>query len=141
MNDNLAVHGGLEDGAFFLQLGAKGVSVDQVAVVTQGVVFAGVVDEEGLSVRQDRGAGGGVTDVTDGHVAPEAREALFGEDLRGKPHPLVLIDPASVGGGDTRALLSAVLEGEEAEEGEPRGLLVAVNGDNPARLTGPIPIG
>jgi len=42
--------------------------------------------------------------VTDGHVAREAREAILGENLRGKPHPLVFVDPAAVSRGDAGAL-------------------------------------
>ena len=52
VDDDLSVHGGLEDGALLLELGAKQLGVDEVTVVAQGVGLAGMVNEKRLGVGQ-----------------------------------------------------------------------------------------
>ena len=54
VDDDLAVHGGLEDGALLFELGAEQLGVDEVSVVAQGVGLAGMVDEKRLGVGQGR---------------------------------------------------------------------------------------
>ena len=134
VDDHLAVHRGLEDRSPLLELRPQLQGVDQVAVVAQGVVFVGMVDQKGLGVGEDGGARGGIADMADGQASGELREGILPEDLRGEPHPLVLPDLAAVRRGDPRAFLSPVLEGEQAEEGHPRRILVAVHRKDAALL-------
>jgi len=134
MDDHLAVHGGLEDRTLFLELRPKFGRVDQVSVVGQCVVLVGMVDQKGLSVREDRGACGGIADVADGRTAGKSGKAFLPEHLGGEPHRLVRPDLASVRRCDSRTLLPAVLEREKPEEGHTRRLFVTVNRKDAAFL-------
>jgi len=119
VHDDLAVHGGLEDGALLFELGSDLPGVDEIAVVPQGVGLAGVVHQERLRIGKGGRARRGVADMADGHVAAELLQRAFVHDFRDQPHPLVLVDRLAVGRGDAGALLAAVLEREEPEVGEP----------------------
>ena len=58
--------------------------------------------------------------MRDRRLALEPLELLLGEDLRHESHVPEDGQPRPVGDGDPGRLLTAVLEGEEAEVGEPR---------------------
>ncbi len=138
VDDHLAVHRGLEDRPPLFELRPQFEGVDQVSVVGEGVVLVGMVDQKGLGVGEDRRAGRGIADMADRQASGELREDILAEHLRGEPHPLVLPDLAAVRRGDSRALLSPVLEREQAEEGHPRRLFVAVHRKDAALLTRPV---
>ena len=134
MDDHLAVHGGLEDRSLLLELRPKFGRVDQVSVVGQCVVLVGMVDQKGLSVREDRGACGGIADVADGRTAGKSGKAFLPEHLGGEPHRLVRPDLASVRRCDPGTFLPAVLERKKPEEGHTRRLFVTVNRKDAALL-------
>ena len=67
--------------------------------------------------------------MTDGVRAGEPREDLLVEDLRDEAHVFDDRDLALVGDRDAGALLAAMLQGVEPEEGEPGD--VAARGEDP----------
>src|SRR5579875_703673 len=79
-------------------------------------VFAS--DEKRAGIDLLAGAGRRVARVTDGDVAAETTEVVLGERGVDEPHAGMDADVVAVGGGDAGALLTAVLEGEEAEEAD-----------------------
>ena len=98
--------------------------VHQVAVVAERQAGAGLGGaERGLGVLPRRGAGRGVPGVADGEVAAQAAERRFVEDLADQPEVLVDHDRGAVGHRDPGRLLTAVLEGVQAEIGQLRDLL------------------
>ena len=68
VEDDLAVHRGLENRTLLFQLGPQAGGVGEVAVVTDGDLAAGAVHDQRLGVLDVRAAGGRVADVTDGEV-------------------------------------------------------------------------
>ena len=86
VEDDLAIDGGLENGALLLQLVAHGGGVDQVAVVADGDLPARGIGDERLRVGQIAGAGGGVANVADGARAFQPVERVGREDLRDEAH-------------------------------------------------------
>ena len=110
--------------------------VDHVAVVGEGNRDAVVAGEDGLSVAEPVGAGGGVPRVADGQVPVQVAQVLLLEGLADEPHGGPRLDALAVAGGYAGALLAAVLEGVEPEEGDPGDLLAgSVDPDYPAGFT------
>ncbi len=68
MQNDFAVDRGLEDRALFFEFGAQARGIGEVAVVANGDLAAGTIDDERLRVLDIRAAGGGVADVTNGEV-------------------------------------------------------------------------
>ena len=120
VQDDLAVHRGLEDRAFGLQLLAKLGGVGQVAVVGDGDLAAGAIHRERLGVAQVRGAGRGIARVADGDGAGQVVQDAALEDLRHQAHAFVGVELPAVRGDDARAFLAAVLQGVEAVVGQLR---------------------
>ena len=94
--------------------------VDEVAVVPEGDHVAVAAAHQRLRVLPVARAGGGVAHVADGVLAAEAREHLLVEHLADEAQVLDDRDLAVVAHGDAGALLAAVLQGVEAEEGQAR---------------------
>ena len=86
MEDDLAVDGGLENGAALLEFVAQQGGVDEVAVVPDGELAAAAIGHERLGVLDVAGAGGGIADVADGAGAFETLEIAGVEDLRDEAH-------------------------------------------------------
>jgi hypothetical protein len=61
--------------------------------------------------------------VADGEGAGQAREVIFGERLRDEAHLAVRVQLLAVAGGDSSALLAAMLERVEAEVGDAGDIL------------------
>ena len=98
--------------------------VDQVAVVAQRQAGAGLGGaERRLGVLPGGGAGRGVPGVADREVAAQAAQGRLVEDLADQPEVLVDDDGGAVGHRDPGRLLTAVLEGVQAEIGQLRDLL------------------
>ena len=97
--------------------------VGEVAVVGQDEGGAGRRAEHRLGVLPGGGPLGGVADVTHGHVTGEVGQGLVVEDLGDQAQVLVDEDLGAVGGGDAGRLLTAVLEGVQAEVGQAGDLL------------------
>ena len=118
--DDLGVGGGGELDALRAQLVAQRRGVDEVAVVPEGDRAAVAPAHEGLRVLPAAAPGGRVAHVADRHLPAEAGQRLLVEHLRDEPHLLDHGDLTVVGDGDAGALLTAMLQGVEAEEGEAR---------------------
>ena len=117
--DDLGVGARLEADAQLGELVAQLGGVDEVAVVGEGDGVLAARARERLRVLPGRRTGRGVAHVADGVRAGEAGEHLLVEDLRDEAHVLDDRDLAFVGHGDAGALLAAMLQGVEPEEGEP----------------------
>ena len=65
VQDDFAVGGGLENGAFAFEFVAQDIGVDQIAVVRDRDLAAHAIDHERLRVLQRARAGGGITGVPD----------------------------------------------------------------------------
>ena len=96
--------------------------VDQVAVVADGDRAAAAQAEGRLGVLPDRRAGRRVAAVGDGQVAAQARQAPLVEDLGDQAEVLVEHQLLAVADGDPGRLLAAVLEREDAQRGDGRGV-------------------
>jgi hypothetical protein len=130
--DDLGVRRGLEDRAALFQPRLDLQRVGQIAVVGDGDGPVDVAEDQGLGVLEVAGAGRGVAHVTDGGLAGQALELGLGEDLGDQPHPDVGLELAPPGGHDAGGLLAAVLEGEEAEVGQLRGLRMVGDAEDAA---------
>ena len=100
-----------------LELAAQVVVVDQIAVMGHGDLAAPVIDEDGLGVVEGSGPGGGVAGVANSDGVAEALELLGVKDLAYQAETDVLLEPLTVGGYDTGALLPAMLEREQTLKG------------------------
>ena len=132
MQDDLAVHRGLEDGTAGLELLAQLGGVGQVAVVADGDAPLGAVHGQGLGIDDVRRTGGRIAGVADGRVAHEPVQHIAGEDLRHQAHAPVDVEGLAVGRDDARALLSAMLEGVEAVVGQFGGIRMPMDAKDPA---------
>ena len=71
--------------------------------------------------------------MADRDLALEAAQLLLVEDLRDEAHVAQHGEPPEIGDGDARRLLPAVLEREQAEEGDARDVtLGGANAEYPA---------
>ena len=116
--DHLGVGRCLEDNAFFFEAAPQLEGVDDVPVVGQGQRPPRPFDEAGLRVLRPAGTGRRVAGVADREVAGEALKVVFLEGLVHQPHAGVEVEARAVAGRDARALLPAVLEGVDPEEGD-----------------------
>ena len=110
----------------------------RLPLCASATVRCGPVLDDRLRVRPVRRAGRRVAAVTDGGLPAKSAELLLGEDLRDEPHVPQNGEAAVVGDGDSRRLLAAVLEREEAEVRQARDVAVAtVDADDPAHQPAP----
>ena len=112
IDQHLGVGGGAEDCAAQLQLPAQLAGVDQIAVVGQSQVPLDMGDDQGLGIFPAGVAGGGITDVADGHGALHGVQQGLMEHLAHQPHVPVAADDAPVVHRDAAGLLTPVLQGE-----------------------------
>ena len=136
VDDDLGVHGGLEDGAALFQAAADLPGVGEGAVVADGDHLAAVLHHEGLGVDEHGGAGGGIAHVADGQIPRELIQDPGVEDLGHQPQAPVHADPFAVAGDDAAGLLAPVLEGVEAEIGDPGRVGMPVNAEDAAVFFG-----
>ena len=88
VEEDLAVVGGLEDGAAVFEFVAQRVGVDEVAVVGDGDLPAAAVADDGLGVDEVARPGRRITGVPDGARAGEPLDvALIGTPARRGPSP------------------------------------------------------
>jgi hypothetical protein len=75
-------------------------------------------DEDGLGIDQAAGTRGGIAVMAYGDMAGEVGERILRKNVGDAPHagenPYFL----TIGRGDTRAFLAAVLQGEECKKGK-----------------------
>ncbi len=105
------------------QLLAQLADVDEVAVVPERDRARAAVVEQRLRVRPRRRAGRRVARVADRDLAAQAVELLLVEHLRDEAEVAHPREATALGDGDSRRLLAAVLEREEAEVREPRDVV------------------
>ena len=127
VQDDLAVHGGLENGAASFEFVAQAGGIGEVAVVGDGDLAAGAIHSEGLGVFELGGAGGGIAGVADGHVAHEIVQNFAVKNLRNEAHAAMGAELAAVAGDDAGAFLAAVLKGIEAVISEFGGIGMTKN--------------
>ena len=134
MENDFAVRRGLENGTFALELVAQDIGVDQVAVVRDRELAAEAIDHEGLRVFQRARAGGGIAGVTDRARALETFQFVLAENLRDQPHVAMHLEAGAgaIRGDDAGALLSAMLEREEAVVGQHGRIRMTEDGENAA---------
>src|SRR5512143_3515810 len=94
----------------------------------------GKIRHDGLHILQHAASCSGITIVSDGQIAGEPLEPLFGKDIRNEAHRLFEIELLAVRRTDARSLLSPVLEGIKAEVGEIRGFGMVKHAEYPALL-------
>ena len=134
VDDDLGVHGRLEDRPFVLEVLADVDGVDEVAVVGHGDRPEAGLDDERLGVLDLARPRGRVPVVADGVVAGELAQHVAVEDVRDQPHRPVREQVATVRGDDAGALLAAVLQRVQTEVGQIRGLRVPVDAADTAFL-------
>ena len=134
MQQHFGVARGLEDRAArderFLQF--RG--VHEVAVVADGDLAVRAFDQDRLRVLEPAVTRGGIPHVAHGARSGQPRERVLVEAVGHVAHRLVGDQPRAVRGGDTGALLPAMLQGVEAEIRQVRGLGVAVDAEDAAFL-------
>jgi hypothetical protein len=81
MDDNLGIHGGLEDGALRFKLLSELSRVDESTVVGEGYSFTEEADKQRLDIRRRRGTCGGITIVSNGQSPREGLESFFIENF------------------------------------------------------------
>jgi hypothetical protein len=86
MDDNLGIHGGLEDGALRFKLLSELSRVDESTVVGEGYSFTEEADKQRLDISGGRGTCGGITVVSNGQSAREGLESSFIEDFLYQAH-------------------------------------------------------
>jgi hypothetical protein len=116
VEDDLAVHGGVEDGAVGFHLPAQFAGVHEVPVVSESKLPDPAVHEQRLNVGHARLSCRRVTVVTDGGAPLEPADGVLVKDLGDESHPFVLVHPLAIRRDDTGALLTTVLEGVQSEE-------------------------
>ena len=132
LDDDLGVGRGLKVCAVALEFRANRPEVHQVAIVRNRDQALGRLHANGLRIQQRRVAGCRVARVSDRHVAGKLVQHFVGEDLRNQAHALDVGEMLSVGGGDARRFLSAMLQRIQAEVGLPGGVGMSVDGDDAA---------
>ena len=132
MQDDLAVHRGLEDGSAGLEFLAQLGRVGEVAVVADGDAPLGAVHGQGLGVDDVRRTGGRIARVPNAGMAYQTMQNIAGEDLRHQAHAPVDVEGLAVGGDDARTLLPTVLKGVEAVVGQFGGIRMPMDAKDPA---------
>src|SRR5690349_18373800 len=89
VQNDLAVHGGLKNGATGFEFLAESGRVGQIAVVSNGDLPARAINGEGLSISQMGRAGGGIAGVADGNMAWQFLKHVARKNLRNQSHSSV----------------------------------------------------
>ena len=129
MDNDFAVAGRLKNRALFLQFGPQPRCVGQIAVVADGDLAAGAVDDQRLGVLDVGAARGGVADVADGQMPGQRAENVFVEHLSDQPHTPVGTQVHAIRRGDAGAFLPAVLERVQSVVRQFRCIRMTVNAE------------
>ncbi len=133
VGDYLAISGALKGVALLGELFKKEFGIDYIAIVGYGDGIIAFAHRHGLGIAFPIGASGGITVMTDGHMATELAERFFGEDLSHQAHPGVNADCPAIGGGNTAAFLTPVLQGKEGKIGKAGYIFIGgINTENAA---------
>ena len=134
VEDDFAVGGGLENGAFAFQFVAQDVGVDEVAIVRDGELAAEAIDDKGLGIFHRARSGGGITGMADGPLALQTLQFRLPKNLRDKAHVAMQLEgrAGAVAGDDTGALLPAMLEREKPVISEHGRIRMTEDGEDAA---------
>src|ERR1039457_3444327 len=108
-----------------LEAAAQLDGVGQIAVVAESELALVEINRDGLRVDQRGVAGRGIARVADGGRARQALDHLGRENFLHVAEAAVQMQIDSVGGGDARRFLPAMLQRVEAEVGQLRRLGMA----------------
>ncbi len=138
MKDDLAIDGGLEDGAFGFEFLSELGGIDQVAVVADRNLAAACIDDKGLRVFDRARSGRRISHVADRPSAGQALEGLRSKDLGNETHSLVNRKRTlrTFGGNNARAFLATMLQRKKAIVHDARGVRMAENGEDTAFVGG-----
>ncbi len=139
VQDDLAVTGRVKNGAVPLEFLAQLRGVGQVAVVSERDLSAPAIDQNRLCVPDGAFPGGGIAHVPQRRFPGEPPQPVFVEHVRHVSHPLFHVELAAVGDGDPGGVLPPVLQGVQAQVGDPRGLRVGHDAENAAFLSQFVP--
>jgi hypothetical protein len=135
VDDDLGVHGGLEDAAALDQFAPEARRIGQVAVMPDGEAAGGELREQRLHVAQHGVAGGGVAVVADrGMAVQPADHRLAVQVVADLSEAAMGMELPAVERDDAAGFLSPMLQGVQAERGERRGVGRAPDAENAAFL-------
>ncbi len=132
VQQHLGVARRLEDGSLPHEVVAQLLGVDEVAVMADGDLAVGAVDDDRLRVVEPAVARRGVPDVADGTRPGEPRNRSLVEGVGHLAFRLAHLQPAPVRRGDAGALLAAMLQRVQAEVREVGGLRMTVDAEDAA---------
>ena len=106
MDNHLAVHGGLEDGAALLKGAVQLPGVDQVAVVRGDPPdrALGILYQEGLRIFKLGRTGRGIPDMSDRQMARKLLQYFRIKYFRRKPHAFMADNALAIGNNNAGAL-------------------------------------
>src|SRR5262249_24757738 len=100
------------------QARAQGLSIGEIAVVSEGEFPQGTLHYKGLSIFNLAGAGRRVAGMADSEVSRQLSEIFFSKSLGNPTHlPMEVKGCTTIAGSNARALLTAVLQGVEHKVG------------------------
>src|SRR5262245_9440916 len=132
MEDDLGIAARLENRSLSNELLAKLACVDDVAVMAQGDLTVGAVDEDWLGVRELALACRRVADMPNRQRPGQLRQRCGIERIGDVAHRPRQANVRPVGRGDSGALLAAVLQRVESEIRHVRGFGVAKDPEDAA---------
>ena len=132
VDEDFAVHGGLEDGPLRFEAVFQLQGIHQVAVVGDGHEAPPPLGQKRLGVLQEGRAGCGVPYVPHRRIPGELLQDRRVEDIAHQSHPFVDLGFLPVGGDDPRALLTPVLQGIETQIGKMGSLRMPEDPEHPA---------
>ena len=140
VQQHLGVAGRLEDRPLLdTERVAQFLRVDEIAVVRDGDLAVGAVDQNRLGVRDAAGARRRVADVPDRAGAGQPSERRLVEPVGDVAHGLVNLQARAIRGRDARALLASMLQRVEAQVGKVGRLGVTVDTEDAAFFSGTCP--
>jgi hypothetical protein len=114
MGEYFGVGRGLENRTLYFQVATDVTGVDDVSVVTQGEITGVMSEQEWLDIDDAATSTGGVADVSDGGIAPQARQVGLMEYIGDQSFAAVDKELLMIGSDDAAAFLPSVLECMEA---------------------------
>src|SRR5690348_2538773 len=137
MDDDFGVRRRLEDAALADEFRAQESRIRQIAIVRDRDAAPGQIGEQGLDVSRRRAACRRIAVMSDREGTFEiesTRAVLAGEDIADQAGMTLGDEVSVVIGDDARRLLTAMLQGMQAEHGQSPSVRVAENAEHTALL-------